>query len=66
MSPNVLTAQARRIVVKVGSSSLTTRGEGIDVERVANLVEAIGARKRAGAQGGGVSRGASAAGRAPR
>ena len=36
---------ARRIVVKVGSSSLTTRAGGIDVERVNALVKVI-AEKR--------------------
>ena len=30
MSPNVLTAQARRIVVKVGSSLVTNEGRGLD------------------------------------
>lgn len=58
-------SQARRIVVKVGSSSLTTRGGGIDVERVANLVAAVVARKRSGVQVVLVSSGAIAAGLRP-
>lgn len=58
-------AGARRIVVKVGSSSLTTRGGGIDVERVQNLVDAIVERKRLGVQVVLVSSGAIAAGLQP-
>lgn len=57
--------QARRIVVKVGSSSLTTREGGIDVDRVRNLVDAIVARKKSGTQVVLVSSGAIAAGLAP-
>ena len=33
--------QARRIVVKVGSSSLTKPGGGVDVERVTQLVDVV-------------------------
>lgn len=58
-------ASARRIVVKVGSSSLTTRSGGIDVDRVRNLVEAIVARKKQGVQVILVSSGAIAAGLSP-
>lgn len=56
---------ARRIVVKVGSSSLTTRDGGIDIERVSNLVDAIVARKKSGVQVVLVSSGAIAAGLRP-
>lgn len=58
-------ASARRIVVKVGSSSLTTRGGGIDVDRIQNIVDAIVARKKAGVQVILVSSGAIAAGLMP-
>lgn len=58
-------ASARRIVVKVGSSSLTTKSGGIDVDRVHNIVEAIAARKKSGTQVILVSSGAIAAGLAP-
>ena len=58
-------ASARRIVVKVGSSSLTTRSGGIDVDRVRNLVDAIVARKQSGTQVVLVSSGAIAAGLKP-
>ena len=58
-------ASARRIVIKVGSSSLTTRAGGIDVERVDNIVRAIAAKKATGAQVVLVSSGAIAAGLAP-
>lgn len=57
---------ARRVVVKVGSSSLTTAAGGLDADRVDALVDVI-----AGARGGGgreivlVSSGAIAAGLAP-
>ncbi|MFF5569058.1 glutamate 5-kinase [Streptomyces sp. NPDC012623] len=65
-------AQARRIVVKVGSSSLTTASGGLDADRVDALVDVLAAvRGRAHAAGGGereivlVSSGAIAAGLAP-
>ena len=58
-------SSARRIVVKVGSSSLTTRSGGIDVDRIRNIVDAIAARKQAGVQVILVSSGAIAAGLAP-
>jgi glutamate 5-kinase len=58
-------AAAGRIVVKVGSSSLTTPSGGIDPDRVRLLVEAlVGARAR-GAEVVLVSSGAIAAGLAP-
>jgi glutamate 5-kinase len=56
---------ARRVVVKIGSSSLTTRAGGLDVERLDNLVDALAARRAAGAQLVLVSSGAIAAGLAP-
>ena len=34
-------ATAKRVVVKVGSSSLTTAGGGIDDERLRSLVDAL-------------------------
>jgi glutamate 5-kinase len=57
--------RAKRIVVKVGSSSLTTRAGGIDVDRVSNLVDAVVARKQSGTSVVLVSSGAIAAGLAP-
>ena len=56
---------ARRIVVKVGSSSLTTRSGGIDVDRVNSLVKVIAEKKLSGTQIILVSSGAIAAGLAP-
>ncbi|WP_199566138.1 glutamate 5-kinase [Streptomyces corynorhini] len=65
-------AQARRIVVKVGSSSLTTASGGLDADRVDALVDVLASvRGRAHAAGGDaretvlVSSGAIAAGLAP-
>jgi glutamate 5-kinase len=58
-------AAARRVVVKVGSSSLTTLAGGIDGQRVASLVGVLAARVRDGAQVVLVSSGAIAAGLAP-
>lgn len=58
-------ARARRIVVKVGSSSLTTAGGGIDPARVARLVEHIAASRGRGVEIVLVSSGAIAAGLAP-
>lgn len=57
--------QAKRIVVKVGSSSLTTRAGGLNVEQVEQLVRSIAARHAAGVQIVLVSSGAIAAGLAP-
>jgi len=55
-------AAAPRIVVKVGSSSLTRAGGGLDVERIASLVREIAARRTAGHQVVLVSSGAIATG----
>jgi glutamate 5-kinase len=58
-------ASARRLVVKVGSSSLTTREGGLDVDRLGALAEALSARRQAGTQIVLVSSGAIASGLAP-
>jgi glutamate 5-kinase len=58
-------AAARRVVVKVGSSSLTTAGGGIDEGRIAALAGVLAARVHAGTQVVLVSSGAIAAGLAP-
>ncbi|MFF0145019.1 glutamate 5-kinase [Amycolatopsis sulphurea] len=58
-------AEARRLVVKVGSSALTTAGSGLDVARLDALVDAIADRARRGAQIVLVSSGAIGAGLAP-
>jgi glutamate 5-kinase len=57
--------EARRVVVKVGSSSLTTAAGGIDPERLAALVDVLAAVRRRGAEVVLVSSGAIAAGLAP-
>ena len=56
---------ARRLVVKVGSSSLTTADGGLDLSRLAALVDAVAARCAAGSQVVLVSSGAIAAGLLP-
>ena len=56
---------ARRVVVKVGSSSLTTPEGGIDPARVRRLVEVLAAARGRGAEVVLVSSGAIAAGLAP-
>jgi glutamate 5-kinase len=56
---------ARRVVVKVGSSSLTTAVGGIDPGRMRALVEALAAARRRGTEVVLVSSGAIAAGLAP-
>ena len=56
---------ARRIVVKVGSSSLTTAAGGIDPDRVSALVDVLAASRARGAEVVLVSSGAIAAGLAP-
>lgn len=56
---------ASRIVVKVGSSSLTTAEGGLDPARLDSLVDALAARRAAGSQVVLVSSGAIAAGLAP-
>src|SRR3712207_2336484 len=58
-------AGARRVVVKVGSSSLTTTAGGIDPQRTDMLVQALAAAKGAGREIILVSSGAIAAGLAP-
>lgn len=56
---------ARRIVVKVGSSSLTTAAGGIDPDQVSTLVDVLAAARTRGAEVVLVSSGAIAAGLAP-
>jgi glutamate 5-kinase len=58
-------ADAGRIVVKVGSSSLTLPGGGIDEARIVALADALASRRLAGADVVLVSSGAIAAGLAP-
>ena len=58
-------AAARRIVVKVGSSSLTSLDGGLDPLRLDALVDALAARRATGGQVVLVSSGAIAAGLAP-
>jgi glutamate 5-kinase len=58
-------ATARRVVVKVGSSSLATVPGGLDAERLAALVDVLGAVRAAGREVVLVSSGAIAAGLAP-
>ena len=62
MSARSAVGSASRVVVKVGSSSLTLAGGGVDVDRVRELVEVIVARVRAGSQVVLVSSGAIATG----
>ena len=57
--------EASRIVVKVGSSSLTTAAGGIDPSRLRALVDSLAARRSAGAEVVLVSSGAIAAGLSP-
>ncbi|EXG80410.1 glutamate 5-kinase [Cryptosporangium arvum] len=58
-------AGAQRIVVKIGSSSLTVRGGRLATERIDALVDVLAERRKAGAQIVLVSSGAIAAGIAP-
>ena len=58
-------AGARRVVVKVGSSSLTTLPGGLDGARLSALVDVLGAVRAAGREVVLVSSGAIAAGLAP-
>jgi glutamate 5-kinase len=58
-------AGARRVVVKVGSSSLTTLPGGLDADRLSALVDVLGAVRAAGREVVLVSSGAIAAGLAP-
>jgi glutamate 5-kinase len=65
VSTRVQLALARRLVVKVGSSSLTSLDGGLDPSRLEALVDALAARRAAGSQVVLVSSGAIAAGLAP-
>ncbi|MCR1782651.1 glutamate 5-kinase [Nocardioides carbamazepini] len=65
MSERDLVTAARRIVVKVGSSSLTTASGGIDPARMSALVDVLAAARARGAEVVLVSSGAIAAGLAP-
>lgn len=56
---------ARRIVVKVGSSSLTSRTHGLDPQRLTRLADALAERSARGTQIVVVSSGAIASGLAP-
>ncbi|MDR1512459.1 MAG: glutamate 5-kinase [Propionibacteriaceae bacterium] len=58
-------AVARRVVVKVGSSSLATVERGLDPDRLRGLVAALAARQLAGSEVVVVSSGAIAAGLGP-
>jgi glutamate 5-kinase len=60
-----LVAEASRLVVKVGSSSLTSAAGGLDYVRLDALVDVLVARRAAGTQVVLVSSGAIAAGLAP-
>jgi glutamate 5-kinase len=64
-SPRAQIASAQRVVVKVGSSSLTTLPGGLDADRLGALVDVLGALRAAGRQVVLVSSGAIAAGLAP-
>ena len=61
----VVVTAARRVVVKVGSSSLTTAEGGIDPQRVSALVDVLASKRAAGSEVVLVSSGAIAAGLAP-
>lgn len=58
-------SKAKRVVVKVGSSSLTTAGDGLDTARLNALVDAVAGRVGRGCQVVLVSSGAIGAGLAP-
>jgi glutamate 5-kinase len=60
-----LIADAKRIVVKIGSSALTSLVDGLDVGRLDLLADAVEARMRAGTDVVVVSSGAIGAGMAP-
>ena len=64
-SPREVVAAGARVVVKVGSSSLTTPDGDIDGSRIEALVEALARRRQAGCDVVLVSSGAIAAGIAP-
>ena len=65
MTPRSLMSTARRVVVKVGSSSLTAADGRLDVQALRDLVEVIAARHAAGHQVVLVTSGAIAAGLGP-
>jgi glutamate 5-kinase len=65
VSTRGLVTGARRVVVKVGSSSLTTAAGGIDPDRVRGLVDHLTGLRRRGAEVVLVSSGAIAAGLSP-
>ncbi|MGY4720049.1 glutamate 5-kinase [Naumannella huperziae] len=65
MTDRAALRDARRVVIKVGSSSLTSDGGALDPDRLAGLVDALAARHRAGAEVVLVSSGAIAAGLVP-
>jgi len=65
MNTRTAVAAARRVVVKVGSSALTSLAGGLDTARLDPLVDAVAARAAAGSQVVVVSSGAIAAGLAP-
>jgi glutamate 5-kinase len=65
MSVRDAVRDAERLVVKVGSSSLTTAAGGLDPVRLDALVDVLGARRAGGRQVVLVSSGAIAAGLAP-
>ena len=62
MGKRQVVTRAARVVVKVGSSSLTSRGGGLDPVRVDALVDAVGSRLSAGVEMVLVSSGAIATG----
>lgn len=62
---SVLVGEARRVVVKVGSSSLTTAAGGLDPARMRQLVDVLASVRARGAEVVLVSSGAIAAGLAP-
>jgi glutamate 5-kinase len=64
-APRLAIGGARIVVVKVGSSSLTTAAGGLDPARLDALVDAVAARVAAGSQVVLVSSGAIAAGLSP-
>ncbi len=64
-APRLAVARAKVVVVKVGSSSLTTSAGGLDPHRLDVLVDALAARVAAGSQVVLVSSGAIAAGLTP-
>ncbi|MGZ4445837.1 MAG: glutamate 5-kinase [Nocardioides sp.] len=65
MSTRAQVTEARRVVVKVGSSSLTTAAGGIDPARVRSLVDVLAGLRSRGAEVVLVSSGAIAAGLSP-